>query len=228
METSQSRRRQAPARGFTLIEVLVATLVLSVGLVALSGLVAQMALQTERSRFMGLAANLASEKLEDLNRWPVANGVPDPTIYVPTGSSVGSLTSDVGPVSVTSGFSENVNYYDDVQVSDSGGTPDSGTSGTCGANGAESETVTTLNGSAVQYLTTYHCADGEMINATATSSPVASETNAISFHRRWTIESNPSIGGTSITGVRRITVQVTLLNSYMQPPVTFQMSVVRP
>jgi prepilin-type N-terminal cleavage/methylation domain-containing protein len=228
METSQLRRREAPARGFTLVEVLVATLVLSIGMVALSGLVAQMALGTERARFMGLAANLASEKLEDLNRWPVPNGVPDPTIYAAAGTTVGSLSSDVGPVSVTSGFTENVNYYDDVQVSDSGGTADSGSSGTCGTNGSESETITTLNGSTTQYLTTYHCADGEMINATATSSPVASETNAISFHRRWTIESNPSINGTTITGVRRVTVEVTLLNAYMQPPVSFQMSLVRP
>jgi type IV pilus modification protein PilV len=230
METFRLRHSEAPAQGFTLIEVLVAILVLSIGLVALSGLVAQMAQGTERARFMGLAANLASEKLEDLNRWPVNNLAADPNIYVAAGTTAGSLTSDVGPVSVTSnGYTEYVNYYDDVQVSDTGGTADtSGGAGTCGANGALSETVTTLNNGVVQYLTTYHCADGEMINAPASASPTASENNAISFHRRWTIEGNPSINGTTVNNVRRITVEVTLLNGYLNPPVTFQMSMVRP
>jgi hypothetical protein len=140
------------------------------------------------------------------------------------------LTIDEPPQFVTSnGYSEWVNYFDDVQVSDTGGTADtSGGAGTCGTNGALSETVTTMNGSTMQYLTTYHCADGEMFNAPAVNSPAASETNAISFHRRWTIEGNPSINGATVSNVRRITVEVTLLNGYMNPPVTYQMSMVRP
>lgn len=230
METSRlCRHSEAPERGFTLIEVMVAILVLAVGLIALSSVAAQMAMGTDRARFIGLAANLASEKLEDLNRWPVNNGAADPNIYVAPGATVGSLTTDAPPQSVTSnGYTENVSYYDDVQTSASGGTADTGGSGTCGTNGALSETVTVLNGATVQYLTTYHCADGEMINVPAANSPATAETNAIDFHRRWTIEGNPTINGVTVNNVRRITVLVTLTNGYMSPPVKFQMSTVRP
>ena len=43
------------------------------------------------------------------------------------------------------------------------------------------------------------------------------------FKRRWIIEMDQPV-----TGVRRITVLVTLENQQVQPPVTFQMSMVRP
>jgi hypothetical protein len=48
-------------------------------------------------------------------------------------------------------------------------------------------------------------------------------TGAIAFQRRWIIELNQPV-----TGVRRITVLVTCTNGFVQPPVTFQMSMVRP
>src|ERR1700704_4940087 len=90
-------RNRGRAAGFTLIEVLIAMFVLTVGLTAMATLVAQTLGGTERARNMGLAATLTSEKLEDLNRWPttsanVANG--------------GSLTADT-----TVGTSD---YFDDV------------------------------------------------------------------------------------------------------------------
>jgi hypothetical protein len=43
------------------------------------------------------------------------------------------------------------------------------------------------------------------------------------FERRWIVEMNQPVAN-----VRRITVQVNLLNQTVQPPVTFQMSMVRP
>ena len=69
-----------------MVEVMVAILVLTVGLVALSSLATATLSGTESARFAGLAANLASEKLEDLNRWPYW----DPNVYVASGSTAGS------------------------------------------------------------------------------------------------------------------------------------------
>ena len=64
METSQSHHHsEARQRGFTLIEVLFAMIVLMVGMVALSSLAARTMVGTAQSRFMGLSASLRSEKL---------------------------------------------------------------------------------------------------------------------------------------------------------------------
>jgi hypothetical protein len=62
---------------------------------------------TARSRYMSLAATLASEKLEDLNRWP-AN---DPDVAVTSGSTAGSLTSDIVQSVTVNGSTNDVNYY---------------------------------------------------------------------------------------------------------------------
>src|ERR1700690_656647 len=103
METSQLTRGSRKS-GFSLVEILVAITILSVGLSALAGLVAQSLGGTERARYMALATTLASEKLEDLNHWRTV----DP--HVVTG---GSLTTDtaVGPL----------NYYDDIDLSNTSG-----------------------------------------------------------------------------------------------------------
>jgi len=45
-------------------------IILSVGLVALGSLAAQTLSGTSRTHFSALAADLASEKLEDSSRWP--------------------------------------------------------------------------------------------------------------------------------------------------------------
>src|ERR1700751_1741933 len=83
---------ESSARGFTLIEVLLASSVLAIGLLSAGFLAGQMMVGTNRSKYMSVASPLASEKLEDLNRWDVD----DPQICTPTGSSTaGSLTSDV-------------------------------------------------------------------------------------------------------------------------------------
>jgi prepilin-type N-terminal cleavage/methylation domain-containing protein len=205
METLLSRRRSRNnSRGFTLIEVLVSMLVLSVGLVSLSSLAAKTLFGTERSQFSGVAANLASEKLEDLNRWPSW----DPNVYAPAGSTVGSLTADTSGSVTSNGITETVDYFDDVETSQ--------------ANGAISETVNQQVGGVFEYVTTAHNADGTttVTNNTAAST---SDANVIAFHRRWIIEKDQPIAG-----VRRITVLVTLSNGYMNPPVHFQTSMVRP
>ena len=73
------------------MEVLVASFILIVGLVAVAGVVGSTLGNTSRSEYMTQAATLATEKLEDLNRYPSA----DPNVAVASGTSVGSLTSDV-------------------------------------------------------------------------------------------------------------------------------------
>jgi prepilin-type N-terminal cleavage/methylation domain-containing protein len=210
METSKLCK-VAPARGFSLIETLVAMMVLSIGLVALCSLAAQTMVGTSRSEFMSLAADLATEKLEDLSRWPTFNTpyTPDPNIYAAAGSTAGDLASDKS-ANVTSGGipTELVNYYDDVEFSDS--------------KGAVSETVSQVVGGVTNWKTTSHNPDGSITTSTSTTQ-TAADNGAIGFHRRWTIEMDQPV-----TGLRRITVLVTMENSYLKAPVTFQMTTVRP
>jgi prepilin-type N-terminal cleavage/methylation domain-containing protein len=205
METLKLRLKVAPSGGFSLVETLVAMVVMSVGLVALCSLAAQTMTGTSRSRFLSLAADLASEKLEDLNRWPSF----DPNLYAASGTTVGDLTSDQS-ANVTSGGlpTELVNYYDDVEISDS--------------SGAISETVSQVAGGSTSYLTTSRNPDGTLTTSTSTSK-TAADANAVSFHRRWTIEMDQPV-----TGLRRVTVLVTLNNGFVQPPVSVQMTMVRP
>jgi prepilin-type N-terminal cleavage/methylation domain-containing protein len=202
METLKLRLKAPPSRGFSLVETLVAMLVLSVGLVALGSLAAQTMTGTARSRFLSVAA---TEKLEDLNRWPTF----DPNLYAAPASTVGDLASDQS-ANVTSGGlpAELVNYYDDVEISDS--------------TGAISETVSQVVAGATSYETTSRNPDGTITTSNSTSK-TAADANAVSFHRRWTIEMDQPV-----TGLRRVTVLVTLNNSYMRPPVNFQMTMVRP
>lgn len=182
-----------PVRGFTLIELLVATIVLMVGLVAVAGVVGSALSNTSRSEFMTQAATLATEKLEDLNRYPPS----DANVSVPNGTSAGNLSAD------TAG------YFDEVYFSPT--------------QGAIDETTTSLDSNGnLQYQTTTYTPDGHM-SAPATSSTPPSATSSAVFDRRWLIELNQPV-----TGVRRVTVLVTLLGQFSQTPVSFQMSMVRP
>jgi Tfp pilus assembly protein PilV len=189
-----------------LVEVLCALVIVTVGAVSM-GLLATRAMATGRlSKYMSLASTLASEKLEDLSRWPVT----DQHICVPTGSAwMGDLGSDVlQSVTCPAGTnSVSISYYDDVSISvtEPGDCPNVSV-------GCFAETI--WNGS--QYTTTYHSPDGV----------VQTNNNAVAnmtFHRRWMIEAD-----TPVTGVRRVTVLVTLMDQTVQPPVSFQMSLVRP
>src|SRR5207253_5287889 len=130
-----SLHKESCARGFTLIEVLLASSVLAIGLLSAGFLAGQMMMGTNRSKYMSVASTLASEKLEDLNRWDVD----DPQICVPTGSTtVGSLTSDINQTTTCAqGASANVSYYDDVYPNLADGTS------TCpdGSAGCFAETI---------------------------------------------------------------------------------------
>ena len=101
-----------------------------------------------------------------------------------------------------------MNYYDDVEISDS--------------SGKVSETVSQVVSGATSYKTTSHNPDGTITTSSSTSS-TAADLNATSFHRRWLIEMDQPV-----TGLRRVTVLVTLNNAPAQTQVTFQMTMVRP
>ncbi|HMD97406.1 MAG TPA: prepilin-type N-terminal cleavage/methylation domain-containing protein [Terriglobia bacterium] len=199
---SQLLHKCSADEGFTLLEVLIALSILIAGMAALALVSARMMSGGTESKYMNLAASLTSEKLEDLNRWSTA----DPQICVPTGSTtVGSLTSDsVQTTTCSGGASASVNYFDDVTLAN--------------VNGAVSETVSGTNAGGTVYTTTTHAPDGSIQTSTSPTPPASA-----TFHRRWVIEAN-----SPIAGVRRVTVQVTLLDSSVKPPVTFQMSLVRP
>jgi len=198
--------------GFTLIEVTLASFVLAVGLLSAGLLAGQMMVGSNRSKYMSVASTLASEKLEDLNRWDID----DPQICVPTGSgTVGSLTSDINQTTTCpQGASANVSYYDDVYPNLADG------ASTCpdGSAGCFAETVKSVAGGSTTYNTTVHSPSGTVQSTSSTTAPTG-----MSFHRRWVIEPN-----SPANGVRRVTVLVTLLNTAVRPPVTFQMSIVRP
>lgn len=189
METSQFRAapirlrasKRAPNAGFSLLEVLIAITVLTIGLSAMAALVASSLSGTEKARYMALATTLVSEKLEDLNRWP---GWPSPDPHVTAG---GSVTTDTA-VSTSSGT---LNYYDDVNLSST--------------NGQISETIATTGGG---YQSVIHMATGQVI-PNGTSAP-STGSGTLDFHRRWLIEGNPSVNGVTLTGARRVTVVVTL------------------
>jgi prepilin-type N-terminal cleavage/methylation domain-containing protein len=209
---SPSLHKKLSARGFTLIEVTLASFVLAVGLLSAGFLAGQMLVGTNRSKYMSVASTLASEKLEDLNRWDVD----DPQICVPTGNpTAGTLASDINQTTTCAqGASANVSYYDDVYPNMANG------ASTCpnGTAGCFAETVASVVGGTPTYTTTVHSPTGTVQTTSSFASPTGE-----SFHRRWVIEAN-----SPTNGVRRVTVLITLTNSAIRPPVNFQMSLVRP
>ena len=205
-------RSRHSSAGFSMIEVLVATAILTVGLLSLAMLNTRLMVGGRSSKFMSQASVLASEKLEDLNRWDSD----DPQICNPTGSAVvGSLTADITQTTTCpGGASASVDYDDDVYLSFLNNTD-------CpsGTDGCVAETVSSLDGGGNKvYTTTYHAPDGTITTVNSNSAPAGA-----TFHRRWTIEANQPTAG-----VRRVTVLVTLLDASVRPPVNFEMSLVRP
>jgi Tfp pilus assembly protein PilV len=225
-------------QGFTLLETLTALVVLMVGVIAVATLAARCTTSASQSKYMSLAAQLASEKLEDLSRYD-AN---DPNVCVQSGDgSEGSITADAPLKNITcpstsssSGASGTVAYYDQVSVNTATGTVDCPNP----TYGCFTEVVyynsngtTSPNG----YTVTSHSPDGTVTVTRPTTPPTAL---AVTFDRRWVIEQDPVVNGVTITGSRRVTVLVTLIGTPLPQggslyapltvPVTFQMSMVRP
>jgi hypothetical protein len=179
---------------------------------------------------MSLAAQLASEKLEDLSRWDAY----DPNVCVQPGDvSEGSIATDLAPQTITCppppgtigavGTSGTVAYYDMVSVSTGTGTVDCPNP----TYGCFTEAVYGSDGVNSGFTITSHSPDGT-VSFTPPSAPSIPKTIVGTFDRRWVIELDPVVNSVPVTGVRRVTVLVTLLDASVQPPVTFQMSMVRP
>ncbi len=201
----QSWECEDQPKGFTLIEVLVSIAILSIGLLTVAALIASTMNMGTNARYMNMANTLSSEKLDTLSKWPSS----DPNV-----AAGGSLT---GPTTCVAGD----DYCDQVTMSES--------------SGANCETQTQIvNGNPVTTTivqTNTGCVD------TPANCGVANPTGGATFTRRWLITSPVTVTsaggtnttvGTAATGPRRITVFVVLNNQQIQPPVTFQLSMVRP
>jgi type IV pilus modification protein PilV len=192
-------------RGFTLIEVLVSIAILSIGLLSVGALIASTMNTGTNSKFINMANTLASEKLDTLSKWPST----DPNV-----AAGGALT---GPATCVAGD----DYCDQVTMSES--------------SGANYETQTQIvSGNPVTTTivqTNTGCVD------TPANCGVSNPTGGSTFTRRWLITAPVTVTsaggtvttvGTAATGPRRITVVVTLNDQTVQPPISFQMSMVRP
>lgn len=204
MAMSKSHRKARRQGGFALIETLIAITILAVGLLGVAALLAQLAGNSTSSRYMSTEALLASEKLDDLNRFPIN----DPAIAVTNGNTAGSLTADVTDTVTVGVVTETVDYFDQVRIS--------------AGNGNMVETVSgkDVNGNTV-YTTTTHAPDGSITVAT-NANPPAATSDMLTFSRRWVIELNPA---NQPAGIRRFTVLVSL--NTPTKPVNFQATMMR-
>ena len=118
MAMLKSRRKARRTAGFALIETVIAISILAVGLLGVAALLAQLGGNSTQARYMSTEALLASEKLDDLNRYPYG----DPGIAVVAGNSAGSLTADTS-ATVNNGVlpPEQVDYFDTVSISSGNG-----------------------------------------------------------------------------------------------------------
>lgn len=193
---------------------MVAIAVLTAGLLSVAALVATMTNTTSKSRYSSVQAYLASEKLDELSRYPGSqystNG-PDPNIWAADGATAGDLTKQTSATVTSGGTTVNVDYYDLVQISAGQGTMSETT---------KRRDLTTNN---VTYTTISQDTTGAFTTAQSATLPVVPG-DALNFERRWLIEKDPP--GLP-KGVRRITVVVLDLNASAQT-VPFQVTMVRP
>jgi type IV pilus assembly protein PilV len=188
MEMSQQPRKTSRQRGFTLIETMVSILILTIGLVGTAALMSTSVNMGAHARYNSTAALLASEKMEDLDRFPDN----DP-LMVPGGSLVADISG----------------YNDSVQISANNGNINE-TTMTAGVNTLYTQTP-----------------DGT-VTVTPGAGLAAATGDELTYHRRWQLTPSPTIGGVVVTGAVQITVLVTLTNTTLNPPVSYQTSLVHP
>lgn len=188
------------SRGFSVIEVMVAIFILSVGLMAAVAVMARSYSTSIESKDMSVATMLASEKMEDLARYPAS----DPHVQCPA-AQMGSLIADVtqniavGPANTT------INYFDDIYVAPQQGTFAEIRTGIDPATGGPNITTTTVD------------PNGNVVTTVVAGNSPGQPT----FKRRWIIERDQPIAG-----LKRITVRVTQLG--VTRPAQVQLSMVRP
>jgi prepilin-type N-terminal cleavage/methylation domain-containing protein len=213
---SNTYHKTADARGFTLVEVLVAIAVMMIGLLGLALTVARLHGTTNTSRYLSTEAILASEKLEDLDQ----RSSLDPYVYISVpGDTVGDLANNVSQnVTPPGGNPTLVDYFDAIQTSTGVGDP-AQTSANIGQS-SFTETLKTTDASGnPQFTVITHSPNGAAASTNQGAAPAASADELI-YTRRWTIEDNQPTNG-----VRRVTVRVSVNIPGVRP---FQMTGVRP
>jgi type IV pilus modification protein PilV len=213
MSQRKSRIKKSRATaGFSIIEVMVALSILAIGLLGVAALIGSLISVGGQTRYASTANILASEKLDDLNKWPCNDGDSNVITCDDNLSTGGSLT---GPSVCATGDT----HCDQVTVSEAGG--------------ADYETQTTYDAEGVaQVATIVHTNTGCIDTPTNCGVPAPTASGS-TYTRRWLITADPTLtasDGTTATatGSRRITVVVTMNNTPANAPVTFQMSMVRP
>ncbi len=192
--------------GFTLVEVLVSMAIMTVGLLGVAALIGSTLATGTQARYMNIANVLASEKLDNLNKWPSS----DPNV-----AAGGALA---GPATCAAGD----DYCDQVVVSE-----------LSGANyETQTQVVVDALGNRTQQTTTIVHTSNGCVDTPANCGVPAPNGNGNTFTRRWLITQDPVITNaagnpSTITGARRITVLVSLAQAG-KLPVSIQMSMVRP
>jgi len=212
-QRASNKARKACVGGFTLIEVLMSIFILSIGLLSVAALIGGTMNLGTNGRYINMANVLASEKLDSLNKWPSS----DPNVAC--SATCGALT---GPATCSAGDL----YCDQVTMTESAG--------------GNYETQTQVNADGTTVTTTIVQTNTGCVN-TPTNCGVAAPAGGSTFTRRWMITTPVTVTsstGTTTTitgpgvspnnGPRRITVVVALNDQSIQPPVSFQMSMVRP
>jgi Tfp pilus assembly protein PilV len=190
------------------MEVLVSITVLTVGLIGMAAMVCSTLVFGTNAKYMNMANVLASEKLDNLNKWPST----DPNV-----ASGGSL---VGPNACAAADT----YCDQVTVSQ-----------ITGANYVTQSQMVfdpVTNTTTPVTTTIVHTSSG-CVDTPANCGVPSPSNGGSTFIRRWKITPDPVIQdsagvSSTVTGARRITVVVSLVNNISKVPVSFQMSMVRP
>jgi Tfp pilus assembly protein PilV len=195
------------------MEVLVSIVILTVGLLGMAALVCSTLTFGTGAKYMNMASVLASDKLDGLNKLPSS----DPELGgFPLLAPVGALA---GPVNCAVGDA----YCDQVTVSE-----------TNGANYlTQTQLVTNAAGVTNTVTSTIVHTNTGCVDTPANCGVPNPTTGGSKFTRRWLITPNPVITSTAganvaVTGARRITVLVTLIDQSAKNTVQFQMSMVRP
>lgn len=205
-------KKSRTGAGFSLIEVMVALSILAIGLLGVAALIGSLISTGGKTRSSSTANVLASEKLDDLNKWPCNDGDSNVITCDDNLSTGGSLT---GPSVCASGDT----HCDQVTVSE--------------ASGADYETQTTYDASGTaQTATIVHTSAG-CVDTPANCGVAAPAGGGSTYTRRWLITADPTLTATdgtttTATNARRITVVVTMNNTPANAPVSFQLSMVRP
>jgi len=218
-QRASNRNNKARLRGFTLVEVLVSIAILSIGLLSVAALIGSTMNSGTTARYMNMANILASEKLDNLNKWPST----DANVSCQAGVC-GALT---GPSICVAGD----DYCDQVTMSESSG-----------ANyETQTQVVTHPDGTTSNVTSTIVQTSAGCVGTPTVCGVANPAGGGSTFTRRWLITTPVTVtsaGGTNTTvigpavapgnGPRRVTVVVSLNGTASTHPVTFQMSMVRP